>query len=217
MDNTSSTLLAKDPHVPQYFEAASSRAILATRSPYSSASMPFGSCLCTSAQVSNGVDGCAICGAKWRLWRWKYTCGLCELSVCSSCASEVRMLPEAPRTARDHDEGDGELVAKRVCDLCCTSELQGNSQVLNPTAAFAVLDRNVNYGSAKGKMSTLELKKMLSSWGGADLSHEEVEDLVDRADLNGNGSIDYAEFVKWMDMSTYKKANAETGGSVDAV
>jgi len=186
-------------------------------SPYGfSPQIPFpgAQCLCSGKQIRDGVEGCSICGAKWRVWRWKYTCGLCELHVCSSCAGEVRMCPEreSGEDQQHFGESEGNLVAQRVCDLCITSEAQGNAKVLNPAAAFAVLDRNINDGSAKGKVSAAGLKQIMMQ-SGRELSRDEVEDLVIQADFDHTGDIDYAAFVKWMDT----RAHAEASGSVDAV
>ena len=159
-------------------------------------------------KAKDGSVGCSICGAKWRLWRWtifelcnrgrdlilcdcrwRYSCGLCYLAVCSSCASEVRLCPgrchgdlvflsrlhhtngpNRRRTLRSRCyqnaqmpwhiqmiswevtadaifvqhttgllvcshrnaviwQGDGNIVAQRVCDWCLTSESQGNAKV----------------------------------------------------------------------------------------
>jgi len=175
---------------------------------------PFPGCLCVPQQAKDGSVGCSICGAKWRLWRWRYSCGLCYLAVCSSCASEVRLCPERSDALAHSDDqlgGDGNIVAQRVCDWCLTSESQGNAKALDPVAAFAVLDRSINSGSAKGKVTVTELKQIMTRWGQADLTLEEVEHLVAQADLDQNGTIDYTAFVKWMDSHSFSIVNQDAG------
>lgn len=103
------------------------------------------------------------------------------------------------------------MVAQRVCDWCLTFENTEMTKVLDPTAAFAVLDRSINSGSAKGKVTVTELKRMMTGWGQVDLTLEEVEDLVAQADLDRSGSIDYTAFVKWMDSHSFSSISRDAG------
>eukprot|EP00300_Choanocystis_sp_HF-7_P020719 c20660_g1_i3.p4 GENE.c20660_g1_i3~~c20660_g1_i3.p4 ORF type:complete len:103 (+),score=31.45 c20660_g1_i3:1398-1706(+) len=56
-------------------------------------------------------------------------------------------------------------------------------------AAFAVFDQN-----GDGKISVEELRSVLTKLGEA-LTDQEVEDMMREADVNGDGELDYGEFV----------------------
>ncbi|KAL1463786.1 hypothetical protein WDU94_015499 [Cyamophila willieti] len=55
--------------------------------------------------------------------------------------------------------------------------------------AFKVFDKNND-----GKISSLELRHVMTHLG-EKLSEEEVDDMIKEADLNGDGVVDYKEFV----------------------
>ena len=87
----------------------------------------------------------------------------------------------------------------------------------DPSIAFAVLDKSIHKGSVKGKVTARELKRMLIRRGSQDgqelmqheLSGEEVEDMVEQADLDGSGTIDYQAFVQYVDAQQKPQEGAE--------
>ena len=58
--------------------------------------------------------------------------------------------------------------------------------------AFKVFDRDGN-----GKISAHELRYVLLK-SGENFTEQDIEDLIHEADVDGDGSIDYQEFVKIM-------------------
>ncbi|KAH7818557.1 putative Calmodulin [Monocercomonoides exilis] len=58
--------------------------------------------------------------------------------------------------------------------------------------AFKVFDKDGN-----GFISADELRSVMASLG-EKLTQQELEEMIKEADLNGDGQIDYAEFVKMM-------------------
>ncbi len=58
--------------------------------------------------------------------------------------------------------------------------------------AFKVFDRDGN-----GYITSLELRMVMSNLG-EELSTEDIEDMIKEADIDGDGQIDYEEFVKMM-------------------
>ncbi|KAJ8904381.1 hypothetical protein NDN08_000900 [Rhodosorus marinus] len=69
----------------------------------------------------------------------------------------------------------------------------GQDEILE---AFKVFDKD-----GSGKISAEELRNVLLKLG-ENLTSEEATDLIKAADLNGDGEIDYEEFVKMMGYST---------------
>jgi len=70
------------------------------------------------------------------------------------------------------------------------AEHQDNSAELKE--AFKIFDRDGN-----GYIDAEELKKVVTQYG-ARLSLEEAEELLNEADLDGDGKLDYNEFVQMM-------------------
>eukprot|EP00656_Telonema_subtile_P008478 TRINITY_DN13951_c0_g1_i3.p1 TRINITY_DN13951_c0_g1~~TRINITY_DN13951_c0_g1_i3.p1 ORF type:complete len:134 (-),score=23.59 TRINITY_DN13951_c0_g1_i3:116-517(-) len=58
---------------------------------------------CFGALSVEPKDACTICSSPWRFWRRKYTCGVCELDFCSSCAGTEQTIGDTKRV---------------VCDMC---------------------------------------------------------------------------------------------------
>jgi calmodulin len=58
--------------------------------------------------------------------------------------------------------------------------------------AFKVFDKDQN-----GFISAAELRHVMTNLG-EKLTDEEVEEMIREADLDGNGEVDYDEFVKMM-------------------
>lgn len=57
---------------------------------------------------------------------------------------------------------------------------------------FQVFDRDNN-----GFISATELRHVMKSLGEA-LTDEEVDEMIEQADVNGDGQVNYEEFVKMM-------------------
>eukprot|EP00090_Calanus_glacialis_P008588 TRINITY_DN16933_c0_g1_i1.p1 TRINITY_DN16933_c0_g1~~TRINITY_DN16933_c0_g1_i1.p1 ORF type:complete len:162 (+),score=55.97 TRINITY_DN16933_c0_g1_i1:114-599(+) len=70
------------------------------------------------------------------------------------------------------------------------AEHQDNSAELKE--AFKIFDRDGN-----GYIDAAELKKVVTQYG-ARLTLEEAEELLHEADLDGDGKLDYTEFVQMM-------------------
>jgi len=75
------------------------------------------------------------------------------------------------------------LMAKKMKDADTEEEL---------TEAFKVFDRDGN-----GFISAAELRHVMTNLG-EKLSDEEVDDMIRDADVDGDGQINYEEFVKMM-------------------
>uniref|UniRef100_A0A7S1EQ50 EF-hand domain-containing protein n=1 Tax=Timspurckia oligopyrenoides TaxID=708627 RepID=A0A7S1EQ50_9RHOD len=71
-------------------------------------------------------------------------------------------------------------------------KMTNTSRDLEIMEAFKVFDRD-----ASGKISASELKQVMNSLG-ENLSDEEIEQMLKEADVNGDGEIDYDEFVKML-------------------
>lgn len=76
-----------------------------------------------------------------------------------------------------------EMMAKRM------QESDPEQEMLD---AFKVFDKN-----GDGHISATELKQVMDSLG-EKLSKEEIDEMINDADKDGNGQIEYAEFVRMM-------------------
>ncbi|OWF37728.1 calmodulin-A-like isoform X2 [Mizuhopecten yessoensis] len=72
------------------------------------------------------------------------------------------------------------------------NQLQGASNDEELREAFRVFDKDGN-----GLISAAELRHVMISLG-EKLTEEEVDEMIKEADMNGDGQIDYDEFVKMM-------------------
>ena len=75
------------------------------------------------------------------------------------------------------------LMAKKMQD--CDTELEIRE-------AFRVFDKN-----GKGEIPADELRHAMKKWG-CELTDEEINEMLGAADIDGDGMIDYEEFVKMM-------------------
>ena len=71
-------------------------------------------------------------------------------------------------------------------------KMNGNDTEEELLEAFKVFDRDGN-----GKISAHELRYVLLK-SGENFTEQDIEDLIHEADVDGDGSIDYQEFVKIM-------------------
>jgi len=76
-----------------------------------------------------------------------------------------------------------QMMAKKMKDIDSEEEI---------TEAFRVFDKDGN-----GYISAAELRHVMTSLG-EKLTDDEVDEMIREADLNGDGQIDYEEFVKMM-------------------
>lgn len=73
------------------------------------------------------------------------------------------------------------LMVKRMKDSGCEDEIR---------SAFRVFDKDGN-----GLISAAELRHALTNFG-EKMTDEEVDQMIREADVNGDGHIDYEEFIK---------------------
>lgn len=147
-------------------------------------------------------DACTICASPWRFWRRKYQCGVCRLNYCSACASTKQWL------------GGREVL---VCDMCLmhnthhrkkhppsVDEVQSGPHqvavVQEPMCAFSILEKSsCSTGNSTGFIKTDVLREMLSDTRGTgahQLSSHQIEELLEHADINGEGMVNYKEFIE---------------------
>ncbi|XP_072034244.1 neo-calmodulin-like [Amphiura filiformis] len=75
------------------------------------------------------------------------------------------------------------LMSKKMQKIDIQKEIKG---------AFEIFDKE-----GKGVISAEELRHIMTTMGER-LSVDEVEEMIDEADVNGDGMIDYSEFVRLM-------------------
>eukprot|EP00658_Telonema_sp_P-2_P007211 TRINITY_DN12687_c0_g1_i2.p1 TRINITY_DN12687_c0_g1~~TRINITY_DN12687_c0_g1_i2.p1 ORF type:complete len:187 (-),score=18.29 TRINITY_DN12687_c0_g1_i2:355-915(-) len=139
------------------------------------------------------TNACTICASQWRFWRRKYECAMCLLSVCSSCAGHEQSIAGEKR---------------RVCDMCVMAKAHRKSEdaqpqpegsqapVREPTFAFEILEQGLPQKQRpSGMIPTHMLLELLGD--GAPLPNQ-LEDLLALADENGDGFVDYKQFVAMM-------------------
>lgn len=61
-----------------------------------------------------------------------------------------------------------------------------------PRSTFQVFDKD-----GDGKISMAELKTVMANLG-ENLTNDEIEEMIREADADGDGEVDYEEFVKMM-------------------
>merc|ERR1719321_986456 len=80
-------------------------------------------------------------------------------------------------------DGDGSITTKELQDTDTEDDLK---------EAFKVFDKDHD-----GYISAAELRHVLTNIG-EKLTDDEVDEMIREADIDGDGSIDYNEFVKMM-------------------
>merc|ERR1711973_127456 len=86
-------------------------------------------------------------------------------------------------------DGDGEIDFDEF--LSMMKEMSGDSEK-ELLQAFQVFDKNKD-----GFISVDELRQVMATLGET-LSQEEIEEMIKEADQDGDGQVDYNEFVKMM-------------------
>lgn len=89
------------------------------------------------------------------------------------------------------ESGNGTIEFKEFCALMSKkmTETTPEDEMMD---AFKVFDKDGN-----GFVSPAELKQVMRDLG-EKLSDEEVDEMITEADENGDGQVDYNEFVKMM-------------------
>ena len=92
-----------------------------------------------------------------------------------------------------HDKnGNGELEFEEFLVVMAENAAQGGGGGNEFMEAFQLFDKD-----GSGKISASELKAVLHSLG-QNVTDEQVQMMMDEADVDGDGEIDYMEFVKMM-------------------
>eukprot|EP01123_Difflugia_compressa_P011852 TRINITY_DN4865_c0_g2_i1.p1 TRINITY_DN4865_c0_g2~~TRINITY_DN4865_c0_g2_i1.p1 ORF type:complete len:150 (+),score=44.91 TRINITY_DN4865_c0_g2_i1:149-598(+) len=109
----------------------------------------------------------------------------------------LRSLGEKNATAADAREmvsrvdrdGDGTIDFEEFVELMATSKSSTDEEML---AAFKVFDEDGN-----GTINIDELRKVMKKLG-EKVTEDQLKEMIKAADINGDGLIDYHEFVKMM-------------------
>ena len=89
-------------------------------------------------------------------------------------------------------DGNGTLEFDEFCQLMARQMLDSNQQEEELKQRFAMFDKDSN-----GTIDREELRDVMQQLG-EKLSEEEIEEMIQDADQNGDGVIDYNEFVRYM-------------------
>eukprot|EP00658_Telonema_sp_P-2_P007210 TRINITY_DN12687_c0_g1_i1.p1 TRINITY_DN12687_c0_g1~~TRINITY_DN12687_c0_g1_i1.p1 ORF type:complete len:212 (-),score=18.98 TRINITY_DN12687_c0_g1_i1:355-990(-) len=139
--------------------------------------------------------------------RRKYECAMCLLSVCSSCAGHEQSIGR-PLIGSHRLSPSAAGEKRRVCDMCVMAKAHRKSEdaqpqpegsqapVREPTFAFEILEQGLPQKQRpSGMIPTHMLLELLGD--GAPLPNQ-LEDLLALADENGDGFVDYKQFVAMM-------------------
>jgi len=93
---------------------------------------------------------------------------------------------------REHDlDESGQIEFGEFCHLLA-QRMEGEDKEEHLKAAFRTFDQD-----GSGKISALELRNVMHSLG-EKLTDSEINDMILEADIDGDGQINYEEFVKIM-------------------
>ncbi|CAI9722192.1 calmodulin 4 [Octopus vulgaris] len=110
---------------------------------------------------------------------------------CPAKMTEQRVIRESmiPKLSSDEIEGNGTIEFNEFLEMMmkCKSETNERQEV---TDAFKVFDTNKD-----GFINASELRHVMMNLG-EKLTDKEVEDMIREADADGDGRIDYEEFIQ---------------------
>jgi calmodulin len=89
-------------------------------------------------------------------------------------------------------DSNGTIDFDEFCTLMSRNKMGTSSEEDEIFEAFKVFDKDGN-----GFISASELRQVMAGLG-KKLTDEEVDDIIREVDINGDGQIDYSEFVKMM-------------------
>jgi len=93
---------------------------------------------------------------------------------------------------REHDLNEsGQIEFNEFCDLLA-QRIEGEDKEEHLKAAFRTFDQD-----GSGKISASELRHVMYSLG-EKLTDSEINEMIREADIDGDGQINYEEFVKMM-------------------
>ena len=92
-------------------------------------------------------------------------------------------------------DGNGTLEFDEFCQLMARQMIDSNQQEEELKQRFAMFDKDGN-----GTIDREELRDVMQQLG-EKLSEEDIEEMIQDADQNGDGLIDYNEFVRYMTAS----------------
>lgn len=92
-------------------------------------------------------------------------------------------------------DGNGTVEFPEFCQLLAQKFVGNHSEEDEIMEAFKVFDKDGN-----GFISATELRSVMISLG-RKLTDEEIDEIIREVDLDGDGQIDYEEFVKMMGSS----------------
>lgn len=102
--------------------------------------------------------------------------------------------PSPPTPARRRRRGDGTFsfneFVEIVCNMGAGGERPGEDEEKELRDAFKIFDKH-----GRGYICASDLRAVLQCLG-EDLSEEEIEDMIREVDIDGDGRIDFEEFVK---------------------
>merc|ERR1712137_518746 len=86
-------------------------------------------------------------------------------------------------------DGSGSIDFEEFCEMMAKRYAEGGDPEQEMREAFAIFDKD-----GSGTITADELRQVMMNMG-EKLSKEEVDDMIREADADGNGEIDYEEFV----------------------
>lgn len=93
---------------------------------------------------------------------------------------------------REHDTDEsGQIEFEEFCELLA-QRMEGEDKEENLRAAFRTFDQD-----GSGKISPQELRQVMINLG-EKLTDQEIQEMIQEADCDGDGQINYEEFVKMM-------------------
>lgn len=88
--------------------------------------------------------------------------------------------------------GNGTIEFPEFLEMMAKKQAEGEDESAELIAAFKVFDKDSN-----GTISPEELRQVMSSLG-EQMTDEEIDEMIKAADTDGDGQVNYEEFVKMM-------------------